>query len=114
MNSVLVERGDVVWTITINRPEVRNAVDGPTAHALAHAFREFDADPQACVAVLAGTVQHRDARIGIGVEAPEGVGERVGSRAVDGVAHLGPVQRDGPDGAVTLDQHGVHRGGLAS
>ena len=54
MNSVLVERGDVVWTITINRPEVRNAVDGPTARALAQAFREFDADPQACVAVLTG------------------------------------------------------------
>ena len=54
MNSVLVERGDVIWTITINRPEVRNAVDGPTARALAQAFREFDADPQACVAVLAG------------------------------------------------------------
>ena len=54
MNNVLVERGDVLWTITINRPEVRNAVDGPTARALAQAFREFDADPQACVAMLAG------------------------------------------------------------
>jgi enoyl-CoA hydratase len=53
-DTVLVERGDVVWTITIARPEVRNAVDGPTAHALAAAFREFDADPTACVAVLTG------------------------------------------------------------
>jgi enoyl-CoA hydratase len=54
MSSILIERDDVVWTITINRPEVRNAVDGPTAAALAHAFREFDADAQACVAVLTG------------------------------------------------------------
>jgi len=52
--NVIVERGDVVWTITIARPEVRNAVDGPTAHALAAAFREFDADASACVAVLTG------------------------------------------------------------
>jgi len=54
MSTVLVERDGVVWTITIHRPEVRNAVDGPTAHALAAAFREFDADEQACVAVLTG------------------------------------------------------------
>ena len=54
MNNVLIERDGVVWTITINRPEVRNAVDGPTARALAAAFREFDADAQACVAVFTG------------------------------------------------------------
>ena len=54
MSTILIDRDDVVWTITINRPEVRNAVDGPTAAALAHAFREFDADAQACVAVLTG------------------------------------------------------------
>ncbi|MEP7296310.1 MAG: crotonase/enoyl-CoA hydratase family protein [Burkholderiales bacterium] len=54
MNTVRIERDDVIWTITINRPEVRNAVDGPAAVALAHAFREFDADAQACVAVLTG------------------------------------------------------------
>ena len=54
MSTVLIERGDLVWTITINRPGVRNAVDGPTAHALADAFRAFDADAQACVAVLTG------------------------------------------------------------
>jgi len=54
MSNILIERDDVIWTITINRPEVRNAVDGPTAHALAAAFRAFDADAQACVAVLTG------------------------------------------------------------
>jgi enoyl-CoA hydratase len=45
--------GDVV-TVVIERPERRNAVDGPAAAALARAFRDFDADPDARVAVLAG------------------------------------------------------------
>ena len=37
-----------------DRPERRNAVDGPTAALLADAFRAFDADPTAAVAVLWG------------------------------------------------------------
>ncbi|MEO5901036.1 MAG: crotonase/enoyl-CoA hydratase family protein [Ilumatobacteraceae bacterium] len=45
--------GDVV-VITIDRPAVRNAVDRETARALAAAFREFDADDTAHVAVLTG------------------------------------------------------------
>jgi enoyl-CoA hydratase len=52
--SVQVERSGPVTTVILSRPEVRNAVDGPTAAALAEAFREFDADPQASVAVLYG------------------------------------------------------------
>ncbi len=40
--------------ITIDRASVRNAVDRATAQALSAAFREFDQDPQACVAVLTG------------------------------------------------------------
>lgn len=40
--------------VTIDRPDVRNAVDGPTAIALAHAFRLFDGDPDLAVAVLTG------------------------------------------------------------
>src|SRR5262249_539040 len=53
--SVLVERVGAVTTVMIARPEVRNAVDGATAGALADAFREFDADPDSAVAVLAGS-----------------------------------------------------------
>jgi len=53
--TVRIERSGLVWTVLIDRPEARNAVDGPTAQALADAFREFDADPEAAVAVLAGT-----------------------------------------------------------
>jgi enoyl-CoA hydratase/carnithine racemase len=40
--------------VTINRPEVRNAVDSPTAAALADAFRRFDADDALSVAILTG------------------------------------------------------------
>ena len=54
MDPVRIERDGPVWTVLLCRPERRNAVDGPMAAALSEAFREFDADPDACVAVLHG------------------------------------------------------------
>lgn len=51
---VHTEHDGPVTTVTIDRPATRNAVDGPTAHALADAFRTFDSDPHAAVAVLTG------------------------------------------------------------
>jgi enoyl-CoA hydratase len=51
---VTSDRRGPVTTVILSRPEVRNAVDGPTAEALADAFRRFDADPDAEVAVLWG------------------------------------------------------------
>lgn len=47
-----------VFEIAIDRPRHRNAVDRPTADALAEAFRRFEADPRACVAVLRGVGGH--------------------------------------------------------
>jgi enoyl-CoA hydratase len=52
--AVRVSRDGPVTTVLLCRPERRNAVDGPTAQALAEAFGAFDADPEAAVAVLAG------------------------------------------------------------
>jgi enoyl-CoA hydratase len=52
--SVRAERSGPVTTVILDRPEARNAVDGPTAAALADAFRDFDADETAHVAVLWG------------------------------------------------------------
>lgn len=52
--TVVVHQDGPVTIVTIDRPEVRNAVDGPTAAALADAFRNFDADAGAAVAVLTG------------------------------------------------------------
>jgi enoyl-CoA hydratase len=51
---VRVERNGPVTTVILDAPEVRNAVDGPTAQALADAFRAFDADDDAAVGVLWG------------------------------------------------------------
>jgi enoyl-CoA hydratase/carnithine racemase len=52
--AVRVERRGPVTTVILDRPGVRNAVDGATAAALAEAFAHFDADPDASVAVLFG------------------------------------------------------------
>ncbi len=56
--TVHVKRRDAVTTVVIDRPEARNAIDRPTAQALAAAFREFDADPAQHVAVLCGANGH--------------------------------------------------------
>jgi enoyl-CoA hydratase len=52
--SVRVDRAGPVTTVILDRPQVRNAVDGPTAARLAEAFAVFEADPDAAVAVLFG------------------------------------------------------------
>ncbi len=52
--AIRMERSDTVATIVIDRPEARNAVDGPAARALTEAFREFEADDSLRVAVLWG------------------------------------------------------------
>jgi enoyl-CoA hydratase len=52
--TVRVEQDGPVTVVTIDRPERRNAVDAPTAAALAGAFRDFDRDERASVAVLTG------------------------------------------------------------
>src|SRR5213078_2100576 len=54
MSTVLFDTDGEVAVVTINRPEVRNAVDDPTAAALVGAFRRFDADEALAVAVLTG------------------------------------------------------------
>jgi enoyl-CoA hydratase len=52
--TVRTETDGPVAVVTIDRPEVRNAVDGVTAAALAEAFRAFDADDGLSVAILTG------------------------------------------------------------
>ena len=53
--SVSVTREDEITIVAIDRPDRRNAVDSPTAHALYDAFKAFDADDTASVAILTGT-----------------------------------------------------------
>jgi enoyl-CoA hydratase len=52
--TVIVEHDGPVTVVTIDRPDARNAVDRPTAAALADAFRAFDGDDARSVAILTG------------------------------------------------------------
>ena len=58
MSAVTTENLGEVWVVTLDRPEVRNAVDSPTAQALHAAFLAFEADAQARVAVFHGAHGH--------------------------------------------------------
>lgn len=55
MSAILTRRHEATFVVTMNRPEVRNALDGPTASALAQVFREFESDNTLAVAVLTGS-----------------------------------------------------------
>lgn len=57
-SNVLTRKAGPVFFVTINRPEARNAVDRPTAEALADAFRAFDSDDSLKVAILHGAGDH--------------------------------------------------------
>src|SRR4029077_10611101 len=52
--TVAVEDHGPVRIVSIDRPEGRNAVDGPTAQLLYDVFVDFDADDAVSVAVLTG------------------------------------------------------------
>ncbi len=86
MESVRVETDGPVVVVTIDRPDVRNAVDGPTAAALAEAFRRFDAADDLAVAVLTGAGGFFCAGADL-----KGVAEGLGNRvALDGDGPMGP------------------------
>jgi enoyl-CoA hydratase/carnithine racemase len=57
-DKLLVENDGAVTIITINRPDVRNAIDNETAAALTKALRAFDSAPDQAVAVLTGAGGH--------------------------------------------------------
>src|SRR5215813_8972979 len=84
--TVREEREGPAYVVTIDRPAVRNAVDGPTAAALADAFRRFDADTDAAVAILTGAGGTFCAGADL-----KGVADGRGNRVVeDGDGPMGP------------------------
>ncbi len=86
--AVRVERSGPVFTVLLSRPERRNAVDGPTAAALVEAFREFDGDPDAAVAVL-----HGEGGVFSSGADLKAVGTDTGNRVVlDGDGPMGPTR----------------------
>ncbi len=58
MSAITVEKIGPVTVVTLDRPEVRNAVDAPTALELYRAFLAFEADAEALVAVFHGANGH--------------------------------------------------------
>ena len=51
---LLLEKSDAIATLTLNRPDAMNALSRTLRDAIAHAFREIQADPAIRVAVLTG------------------------------------------------------------
>ena len=86
MSTVRTDTDGPVRIITIDRPEVRNAVDRPTADALAEAFRAFEADHEALVAVLTGAGGTFCAGADL-----KGVSDGRGNRVVDDMSVDGPM-----------------------
>jgi enoyl-CoA hydratase len=85
---VRVERDGPVTTVILDRPGVRNAVDGPAATALADAFRAFDADPDADVAILYGA----GGTFCAGADLKAMGGPRSNRTEPDGDAPMGPTR----------------------
>jgi enoyl-CoA hydratase len=86
MSPVLTEQLGSILVVTIDRPEVRNAVDGPTAAALEQAFATFDADESLAAAVLTGSGGTFCAGADL-----KGVGEGRGNRVSTDMDDAGPM-----------------------
>ena len=87
--AVHVETNGPVTTIILSRPHARNAVDRPTAEALSDAFRAFDADDDAHVAVLWG--DHGNFCAGADLKAIA-AGENSNRLEPDGDGPMGPTR----------------------
>ncbi|MCP3912723.1 MAG: crotonase/enoyl-CoA hydratase family protein [Actinomycetia bacterium] len=95
-DTVHTETRDDIVIVTIDRPEVRNAVDRPTATALADAFRAFNADDDLSVAILTGA--HGTFCAGADLKAvSSGRGNKVTTPRADTIA-----AEDGPVGPSRL------------
>ena len=88
MSGVRYQTDGPVAIVTIDRYQVRNAVDRPTAEALADAFRRFDGDEGLCAAVLTGAGNAFCAGADL-----KGVADGRGNRAAeDGDGPMGPTR----------------------
>ncbi len=88
--TVLTEEREDIFVVTLNRPDCRNAVDRPTAEALASAFRAFDADDALKVAILTGAGGHFCA--GADLKAVAEGGEAANRVVKDGDGPMGPTR----------------------
>ncbi len=88
MENIIVEKKGRVTIILINRPAVKNAVDGETAKELAEAFRNFEQDANAYVAVLGGSEGSFCA--GADLKAVAGQSGEMNSLNINGDGPMGP------------------------
>lgn len=86
--AVISSRAGAVTTITLDRPQARNAIDGPAARQLADAFREFERDDRALVAVLTGS----GGTFCSGADLKAVGSERSNRLAADGDGPMGPTR----------------------
>src|SRR5438876_5597644 len=86
--TVSYEVDGAVVVVTIERPEARNAVNHATAQALAAAFRRFDSDASASVAILTG----REGAFCAGFDLKQTAAGRRGHRVESGDGPMGPTR----------------------
>ena len=86
VDTVHFEVDGAVCIVTIDRPQARNAVDGPTAAALVAAFRRFEDDDALAVAVLTGARGTFCAGADL-----KAVATRRGNRVEADMGHPGPM-----------------------
>jgi enoyl-CoA hydratase len=88
---LLTERREGVLVLTLNRPEVRNAIDTETAWAISDALDLLEADPTLTAAVLTGAggtfCAGMDLKAFLAGESPS-----VGSRGFAGIVERPPVK----------------------
>lgn len=85
--SVCITDEDAVRTVTIDRPDCRNAVDPATADALREAFVDFEADDSVVAAVLTGSGGHFCAGFDL-----KAVGQGDAPYEPEGVGPMGPTR----------------------
>ena len=101
MDSVRVEQEGPVTVVTLDRPQVRNAVDGATARALYEAFLAFEDDADARVAVFHGAHGHFCA--GWDLQAGARLAQEQGADALSGLDFAaGDARAAGPMGPTRL------------
>src|SRR5260370_34293477 len=88
--TVHYDRDGAVARVTIDRPEVANAIDRPTATALADHFRAFEADERLAVAVLTGAGGPVGARADLQARRTDPA--RAGRGAAGGRGRVGPTR----------------------
>jgi enoyl-CoA hydratase len=85
-DTVLTERHDGVLVITLNRPEVRNAIDLETAESIAGALDQLDGDDAMTVGVLTGAGKGFSAGMDLKAFAAGGARPWVADRGLFGIA----------------------------